>query len=316
MPDPMPFLFDFRYRHANLLAVLLCLLAIPSVARAAEASASDSPPNVIMIMSDDQGWGDVGFNGNAEIKTPHLDAMAANGVKFDRFYAASSICSPTRASCLTGRIPYRMGVLAAHTGGMRVGEITVAEALKDQGYRTGFFGKWHVGWVKPDQVGSRGFYSPPWHHGYDETFATTSAVPTWDPTVTPDGWNSWGQKENTPWKEGTPYVLNGKDVTDNLDGDDSRIIMDRVIPFIEADRDTPFFATVWFHAPTNPSSPDRNTARCTKSSTRPNSTTTAASPPWTNRSDACATSCGRWASRKTPSSFSAATTAPPARRSS
>ena len=241
-----------RHHYATLLAVLLCLLAIPSVARGAETSGGDRPPNVIMIMSDDQGWGDVGFNGNTEIKTPHLDAMAANGIKFDRFHAASPICSPSRGSCLTGRYPYRFGVLAAHTGGMRVGEITTAEALKDQGYRTGFFGKWHLGWVKADEVGSRGFYSPPWHHGYDESFATTSAVPTWDPTVTPDGWNSWGQKENTPWKEGTPYVLNGENVTENLDGDDSRIIMDRVIPFIEADPETPFYATIWFHAPHEP----------------------------------------------------------------
>ena len=67
-------------------------------------------------MADDLGWGDVGFNGNTVIKTPHLDAMAKNGMRFTRFYTASPLCSPTRGSCLTGRYPSRFGGLAAHTG--------------------------------------------------------------------------------------------------------------------------------------------------------------------------------------------------------
>ena len=209
-------------------------------------------PNVILIMSDDQGWGDVGFNGNEEIHTPNLDAMAAAGVRFDRFYAAAPLCSPTRGSCLTGRFPFRYGILAAHTGGMRVGEITVAEMLKSKGYQTGFFGKWHIGWVKESDAGSRGFFSPPSQHGFDTYFATTSAVPTYDPTVTPEDWDSWGNKPGKPWKGGAPYVQDGKEVTENMDGDDSRIIMDRVIPFIEQNKDQPFLATVWFHAPHEP----------------------------------------------------------------
>ena len=135
-------------------------------------------PNIILVMSDDQGWGDVGFNGHSVLKTPHLDEMASNGVKFDRFYAAAPLCSPTRGSCLTGRFPFRYGILAAHTGGMRTGEVTIAEALKKQGYATGFFGKWHLGWMQPEELKTRGFYSPPFHHGFDYTFATTSAVPT------------------------------------------------------------------------------------------------------------------------------------------
>lgn len=209
-------------------------------------------PNVIMLMSDDQGWGDVGFNGNRVIKTPNLDAMASAGVRFERFYAASPLCSPTRGSCLTGRYPFRYGILAAHTGGMRVGETTIAEVLKKKGYATGMFGKWHVGWVKPDEVGARGFYSPPSHHGFDEYFATTSAVPTWDPTLTPVDWKGWGGEPGEPWKGGFPYVHNGEPAKENLCGDDSRVIMDRVIPFIEANRVRPFLATVWFHAPHEP----------------------------------------------------------------
>lgn len=232
------------------------------VVEATNAEPDSTPrPNIILILADDLGWGDTGFNGNAEVLTPVLDEMARNGLVLDRFYASSPICSPSRASLMTGRHPYRYGIFAAHTGGLRIGELTVAEALKENGYATGFFGKWHMGWVKPAPESSRGFFSPPWHHGFDYSFATTSAVPLWNPTVTPDGWNSWGQREGTPWKEGTAYVLYdghengwGETVTKNMDGENSRVIMDRVIPFIgqKAAAGQPFLSLIWFHTPHEP----------------------------------------------------------------
>ena len=228
------------------------LFMVPVLVARADDHAGSKPPNVILLMSDDQGWGDVGFNGNEKIITPNLDAMAAGGVRFGRFYAAAPLCSPTRASCLTGRFPFRAGILAAHTSGLRVGEYTIAEMLKTKGYNTGFFGKWHVGWVKPEEKGTRGHYSPPSHHGFNEVFATTSAVPTWDPTITPEGWKSNSNKPGQPWKGGFPYMHNGKEATENLDGDDSRVIMDRAIPFIESNQSKPFFAAVWFHTPHEP----------------------------------------------------------------
>lgn len=210
-------------------------------------------PNIILVMADDLGYGDVGFNGNKEVITPQMDFMAKNGITFTNFYAAAPLCSPTRASVLTGRDPFRQGIFAAHTEGMRPAEKTIPEYLKKEGYSTGFFGKWHLGWVEPDKVESRGKYSPPWHHGYDETFATKSAVPTWNPTKTPKGWTSWGAEEDGSWG-GSIYVNNGTPVTDNLEGDDSRIIMDRAIPFIEQsiEQQKPFFATIWFHTPHEP----------------------------------------------------------------
>jgi arylsulfatase A-like enzyme len=116
-----------------------------------------------------------------------------------------------------------------------------------------------LGWVEPDNIEDRGNYSPPWHHGFDEVFATKSAVPTWNPTKMPIGWKGWTRKNdpnsspNKPW-DGSIYVENGKPVTENLDGDDSRVIMDRAIPFIEKSisEDTPFLATIWFHTPHEP----------------------------------------------------------------
>jgi len=207
-------------------------------------------------MADDLGWGDPGYNGNPVILTPQLDDMASQGFVFNRFYAAAPVCSPTRGSCLTGRHPYRYGIYSANIGHLPEEEITLAEILKEQGYRTGHFGKWHLGTLSLDIVDSnRGgrddgkHHAPPWEHGFDVCFSTEAKVPTYDPMFTPLGWMG-----NTDVKKsfGTYYWNeNGTIVEDNLDGDDSRIIMDRATLFIESSvkEGTPFFAVIWFHAP-------------------------------------------------------------------
>ena len=98
-------------------------------------------PNIVLVMCDDLGWGDVGFNGGKDIHTPHLDAMAKASLRFERFYAAAPVCSPTRGSCITGRHPFRYGIYFANTGHMKPEELTLAELLKKHGYTTGHFGK-------------------------------------------------------------------------------------------------------------------------------------------------------------------------------
>lgn len=228
-------------------AGVLAALAHAQTARAAEA-----PPNVILCMTDDQGWADTGYNGHPVLKTPHLDAMAGDGIRFDRFYSGAPVCSPTRGSCLTGRHPSRYGIDYANDGHMREGEVTLAEVLKARGYTTGHFGKWHLGTLtKAVEDSNRGgpqgvaHYAPPWEHGFDVCFSTEAKVPTWDPMRDPDT----GKPYNTRYWTGPGQVA-----SDNLEGDDSRIIMDRVLPFIRraAGSDTPFFAVVWFHAPHKP----------------------------------------------------------------
>ena len=93
-------------------------------------------PNIILAMSDDQGWGDTSYNGHPHLRTPYLDEMAHKGLRFDRFYSASPVCSPTRGSCLTGRHPYRYGIFYANSGDgasfypLPPQELTLAEALK------------------------------------------------------------------------------------------------------------------------------------------------------------------------------------------
>lgn len=216
-------------------------------------------PNIILLMADDQGWGDTGYNGHPYLKTPNLDYMAAHGVRFNRFYAGAPVCSPTRGSCLTGRHPFRYGIYTANAGHMKPEEVTLAEVLKESGYTTGHFGKWHLGTltktvVDANRGGPRGaeHYSPPWQNGFDVCFSTESKVPTWDPMVTP-GHDSGDIGKRTPGEHfGTYYWTGpGKQETENLDGDDSRIIMERAIPFVEraAEKEQPFFAVIWFHAP-------------------------------------------------------------------
>jgi len=229
--------------------------------------AKTAPPNIILLMADDLGWGSVGYNGNKTIQTPALDQMSKEGIRFDHFYAASAVCSPTRASCLTGRNPFRTGVFSANRGILRPEEITLPELLKEQAYTTGHFGKWHLGTFSTKiKDANRGgnqhpeLFNPPSKHGTDLYFATESKVPTCDPMLKPStnatksGWNAIKPGEATlPF--GTHYWSNAsgenKIVTESLSGDDSKIIMDRVLPFIEeaVKAKKPFLSVVWFHAP-------------------------------------------------------------------
>ena len=165
------------------------------------------------------------------------------------------MCSPTRGSCLTGRHPYRYGVHTANQGHLRDEEICLAEVLKEHGYATGHFGKWHLGTLTPDYSGKgpgrkpRENYSTPGMNGFDEWFSTEFAIATWDPY---DPANS--HLGNGRYDVRALYWHNGQNVKGPLTGCDSKLIMDRALPFIEgaAAAGTPFFAVIWFHAPHAP----------------------------------------------------------------
>jgi arylsulfatase A-like enzyme len=132
-------------------------------------AAAEPPPNIIIIFADDLGYGDLGCYGHPSIRTPNLDRMAAEGLRFTDFYAAASVCTPSRAALLTGRLPVRSGMCSDRrrvlfpdsAGGLPAEEITVAEALKARGYATGCIGKWHLGHL-PEFL--------PIRHGFDEYF--------------------------------------------------------------------------------------------------------------------------------------------------
>ena len=219
-------------------------------------AAAAARPNIILCMADDLGWGDTGYNGHPVIQTPNLDDMARHGLRFNRFYAAAPVCSPTRGSVLTGRHPYRYGITFANTGHLKREEICLARVLKQLDYATGHFGKWHLGTLSPDFSGKgskrhpRENYMTPGMAGFDEWFSTEYAVATWDPY----------KKENAHGRFDVRalYWHNGTNIVDGpaegLTGCDSRIIMDHALPFIEGAvrRQQPFFAVIWFHAPHQP----------------------------------------------------------------
>ena len=130
--------------------------------------ASDRPdaPNIVLIMTDDQGWAQLGAHGDPVLRTPHLDALAEESVEMTRFYV-SPVCAPTRAALMTGRYNYRTGVVDTYLGRamMHPEEITVAEMLSDAGYRTGIFGKWHLGDNFPQRAIDQGFQEAVVHKG-------------------------------------------------------------------------------------------------------------------------------------------------------
>src|SRR4051812_17905752 len=115
-------------------------------------------PNIVLIMTDDQGYGDVSLHGNDKIRTPNMDRIAREGAEFTQFHVCP-VCSPTRSSLLTGRYNYRTGVVDTYLGRsmMWPSEVTIAQMLSGAGYRTGIFGKWHLGDNYPLRPGEHGF---------------------------------------------------------------------------------------------------------------------------------------------------------------
>ena len=123
--------------------LLLASLLLFQAASCLHAAATPPRPHIVLVMADDMGWGETGYNGHPLLKPPHLDAMAAAGLRFDRFYAGAPNCSPTRATVMTGRTNDRAGV-ENHGFALRRQEKTLPRALRDAGYTTAHFGKWHL----------------------------------------------------------------------------------------------------------------------------------------------------------------------------
>ena len=187
-------------------------------------------PNIILIMTDDQGWGETGYYNHPVLKTPNIDAMAKNGLRFDRFYAAAPVCSPTRASILTGRSPDRTGVID-HGYILNKAEKTLPEALLKAGYATAHIGKWHL----------NGLNGP--------------GVP-----ILADDQHNPGEYGFQRWLSTTNYFdimpvmgrQNGK--IEEFKGDSTQIIINETIDFIKDSvaAKKPFFAAVWDGSPHKP----------------------------------------------------------------
>ncbi|MEL7119692.1 MAG: sulfatase-like hydrolase/transferase [Bacteroidota bacterium] len=179
-------------------------------------------PNVIVILSDDQGWGDFSFTGNANIQTPNIDQIAREGVSFENFYV-QAVCSPTRAEFLTARYSYRGGIRSTSEGGERLDadETTIADVFKAAGYQTAAYGKWHNGMQHPYHPNARGF---------DDFYGFCSG--------------HWGNYFS-PMLEHNGEIVKGKGfIIDDL--------TDKGIEFIEENKDQPFFLYLPYNTPHSP----------------------------------------------------------------
>jgi len=179
-------------------------------------------PNIILILTDDQGWGDLSLNGNEDLHTPNIDKIALNGVRFDRFFV-SPVCSPTRAEILTGRHHTRTGVYDVSLGGERINvdEETIGDLFKAAGYKTAAYGKWHNGMQAPYHPNTRGF---------DQFYGFCSG--------------HWGNYFN-PVLEKNGELVKGKGfITDDL--------TNHGIEFIKKNKNNPFFLFMPFNTPHSP----------------------------------------------------------------
>ncbi len=179
-------------------------------------------PNVVIILTDDQGWGDLSFHGNTNLNTPNIDLLAGSGTSFDRFYVCP-VCSPTRAELLTGRYHPRSGVYSTSAGGERMDldETTIADVFKASGYATAAFGKWHNGMQYPYHPNARGF---------DEYYGFCSG--------------HWGHYFSPMLEHNGKIVTGNGFIIDDL--------TDHAIDFIENNRDNPFFLYIPYNTPHGP----------------------------------------------------------------
>lgn len=208
---------------------LLLLVAAACLAFAGNPLSAAERPHIIFVMADDMGWGQTGYRGHPILETPNLDAMAANGLRFERFYAGTPVCSPTRATVLTGRANDRTGVLS-HGYALRQQEKTIAQALNHAGYITGHFGKWHL-------------------NGHRGPGAPILATDQYNPGRF--GFDEWVSVSN--FYDMDPLMSRRGDI-EEFHGDSSEIAVAEAIKFLDkhAAADRPMFAVIWYGTPHSP----------------------------------------------------------------
>ena len=228
-------------------ALAACAMADASAALARPASA-DPKPNIIILLADDLGYGGLRVQGDAQAVTPHIDALAAHGVRMTNFYANHPVCSPTRAALMTGKYQHRMG-FENNSGsprntspkfGLPDADLTIAQRLKAVGYATGMFGKWHIGF-QPDRV--------PTAKGFDEFYGFLSGAHAYTPTSSRAGDNSVGQGEATVG--GGRTVLRGT-TPEPMAAHMTEALATEAIDFIDRNKQRPFFVYLPFNAVHDP----------------------------------------------------------------
>ncbi len=233
-----------RSRNLGRLSVMvrICALAGVLLFSACAERVEERPPNFVVLLADDLGYGDLGVFGHPTIKTPNLDRLARQGLKLTQFYAAASLCTPSRAGLLTGRLPVRSGMAGDRgvlfpdsAGGLPATETTLAEALGQRGYATAMIGKWHLGHL-PQYL--------PMEHGFDHFFG----IPYSNDMRPEQDWD-YAQENFPP----LPFMDGGEVI--ERSPDQSRFterFTRRALEFIEANRTRPFFLYLPYTAPHTP----------------------------------------------------------------
>jgi len=211
-------------------------LLFTSCERPQESISDTQTPNIILIMTDDQGHGDLGFHGNPDIITPTLDSLATLSTRFTQFYV-SPVCAPTRSSLMTGRYSLRTGVYDTYNGGaiMSDSEITIAERLREKGYTCGVFGKWHLGDSYPFR---------PHDQGFDLGFVHSGG-----------GIGQPGDYYENYIRPHDSYfnpVMHRNGEKEKTSGYCSDVFTDEMLDFIDKNQNKPFFAYLAFNAPHTP----------------------------------------------------------------
>ncbi len=222
---------------------------------AMSANPQDARPNFIQILADDQGWGDLACFGHPFIKSPHLDKLAAEGMKFTQCYAADSVCSPSRAATLTGRTPFRNGVYRwiphNHFCHLPRSEVTTPQLLRKNGYQTAHFGKWHLSYYDEKSVPGK----PEETHSF-----RMGGELAGQPTMNDYGYDYWfatGNVARPNHENPRNFFLNGKALGE-LKGFSAQIVAREFVAWLKEHRkeNHPFFITVWFHEPHGPINSD------------------------------------------------------------
>jgi len=219
---------------------ITCVLFLMIACNETKNKKTTTPPNVIIIFTDDQGYQDLGSFGSPNIKTPHLDQMAKEGIRLTDFYAAQAVCSASRAALLTGCYPNRIGIEGALFPHQKIGinpeETTMAEMLKARGYKTGMFGKWHLGHL-PEFL--------PNNHGFDEFMGTPYSNDMWPVDFNGVQVDSLNRKIKFPQ---LPFLKNGEKIKEirTLEDQDQLTteLTEAAVDFIERNKNNPFFLYV------------------------------------------------------------------------
>ncbi len=213
----------------------LCLgLVVQTLVSDHSASADERQPNILLILADDLGWADLGFQGSADIQSPHLDKLASESVRFTDGHVTASVCSPSRAGLMTGRYQQRFGHEAntpPDNQGMDVQQVTMADSLKKLGYRTGVIGKWHLG--NQDK-----FY--PTQRGFDYFYGLR------------EGSRSYFYDAKGNDKPGSHKAIEHNGTQVAFDGYLTDVLGERAVDFVAEESDSPFFLYLSFTAPHGP----------------------------------------------------------------